>query len=155
LERERESDADYGLNIENPCRKSRLQESQVFRILLVFLCISVCALFVQQAIYRNAAGRYETAVSAVQFSVGNSVSVSIAEEEISNAPVNINTADVQELCRIKGIGEAKAQAIIDYRINNGSFTYKEELMKVSGIGEKLYASIASQIILSDEEITTE
>ncbi len=152
---ERKSDAEYGLNVEKPYHRNRLSSLQSLQILLVFFCISVCFLFVQQSIYRNAAQRYEIAVSAMQVSVENSVSASIAEEEILNAPVNINTADVQELCRIKGIGEAKAIAIIDYRINNGPFTYKEELMKVSGIGEKLYASIASQIILSDEEITTE
>ncbi|MBR3955531.1 MAG: helix-hairpin-helix domain-containing protein [Clostridia bacterium] len=111
-------------------------------------------MFVQQALYRNAAQQYEIAVSAVSVSVGNSVSVQTATEEALHALVNVNTADVAELCSLSGIGEAKANAIIDYRINNGPFTYKEELMKVSGIGEKLYAKIAQQIVLDDSEITT-
>ena len=155
MEQERKSDEDYGLIIEKPYRKNRLTELQAFKILLMILSILVCMLFVQQAIYHDVAKKYEIAVSAVQMSVENSVSVSIAEDDALNAPVNINTADVQELCRLKGVGEAKANAIIDYRINNGPFTYKEELMKVSGIGAKLYANIEHQIILKDEELTTE
>lgn len=154
MEHERKSDADYGLKIEKPYRKNRLTDSQILQILLVFLCFSVCALFVQQALYRNAAQQYEIAVSAVSVSVENSVSVQTATEEALHALVNVNTADVTELCSLSGIGEAKANAIIDYRINNGPFTYKEELMKVSGIGEKLYAKIAQQIVLDDSEITT-
>ena len=110
-------------------------------------------MFAQQAIYHNAASRYETAVSAVQVSVENSVSVSLAAEEVLPTLVNINTADVQTLCTLKGIGEAKANAIIEYRTNNGPFTYKEELMKVSGIGEKTFAAIEAQLVLSDENPT--
>lgn len=152
---DRKSDEEYGLKIEKPSRKRRLSESMTMRILLLFLVASVLLLMAQQAIYHKAAGRYETAVSAVQVSVENSVSVRVSLQEAWDAPVNINTADVQELCRLNGIGESKAQAIVDYRTNNGLFTYKEELTKVSGIGEKLYASIAEQIVLDESEITTE
>ena len=152
---ERKSDAQYGLKIEKPCRENPFSESAVVRILLLLLLLAVCALFVQQAIYRNAAKQYETAVSAVSVSVENSASVSMVEEEQRNAPVNINTADLDELCRLKGIAEGRAQAIIDYRVNNGAFTYKEEIMKVDGIGEKLYAGLAPQIVLDDSEITTQ
>lgn len=49
--------------------------------------------------------------------------------------VNINTADISELMTLKGIGEVKAQAIIDYRDNNGSFQSVDELLEVKGIGE--------------------
>ncbi len=152
MQNERKTDADFGLTVDETQHKNRLNELFALRMLLVLLCFSVCALFVQQAVYRDEAKRYETAVSAVQMSVDHSVSVSIAEEDAMNAPVNINTADVQELCRLKGIGEAKANAIIDYRNNNGPFTYKEELMNVRGIGEKMYADIEHQIILKDEEL---
>ncbi len=55
--------------------------------------------------------------------------------------VNINSADIDELTLIKGIGEAKASAIIDYRTENGLFESVEELVNVSGIGEKLLKKI--------------
>lgn len=50
--------------------------------------------------------------------------------------VNINTATVEELTALNGVGEKKAQAIVDYRNGNGYFTSVEELTNVSGIGEK-------------------
>jgi competence protein ComEA len=59
--------------------------------------------------------------------------------------VNINTASANELQSINGIGSATAQKIVDYRNKNGAFKTKEDLKNVSGIGEKKYASIASQI----------
>lgn len=49
--------------------------------------------------------------------------------------ININQATGQQLTVIKGIGEKKAQAIIDYREVNGDFVDLNELVKVSGIGE--------------------
>ena len=61
--------------------------------------------------------------------------------------VNINTATVEELKTLKGIGEKKAEAIIEYRKKNGSFKNKEELMKVRGIGKKLYESFEERVIV--------
>lgn len=61
--------------------------------------------------------------------------------------VNINTATVEELKTLKGIGEKKAEAIIEYRKKNGSFKNKEELMKVRGIGKKLYETFQERVIV--------
>lgn len=51
-------------------------------------------------------------------------------------PVNINTAGVDELCTIPGIGPVKAQAIINERKTGGSFTKPDDLLRVKGIGPK-------------------
>lgn len=59
--------------------------------------------------------------------------------------VNINQADLTELMTLAGIGEAKAQLIIDYRTENGSFASIEDIMKISGIKEGIYNRIKDQI----------
>ncbi|MCB5252362.1 MAG: helix-hairpin-helix domain-containing protein [Candidatus Cloacimonadaceae bacterium] len=50
--------------------------------------------------------------------------------------VNINTANLKELCSLSGIGHVKAQAIMDYRKEHGPFQSPEDLIKVKGIGPK-------------------
>lgn len=63
--------------------------------------------------------------------------------------VNINTAGFAELDSLPGIGEVKAQAILDYRQNNGLFTSLEDLMKVEGINQSLYDKLEGLITLGD------
>lgn len=53
--------------------------------------------------------------------------------------ININTADETELQKIRGVGPAIAQRIIDYREQNGNFKTIEDIKKVRGIGEKTFA----------------
>lgn len=62
-------------------------------------------------------------------------------EESSNALVNINTASAAELESLPNIGPKKAQDIILYRETNGSYQEIEELLNVSGIGSKTFASL--------------
>lgn len=65
-----------------------------------------------------------------------------------NGVVNINTASALELATINGIGEAKADNIVEYRNANGSFESKSDLLNVEGINENLLNSIADSIRLS-------
>ena len=59
--------------------------------------------------------------------------------------ININTASEQELMTLSGIGQAKAQQIIQYREENGLFDTPEDLMNVSGIGEKSFETLKDSI----------
>ena len=61
--------------------------------------------------------------------------------------VNINTAGVKELETLPGIGPVKAQAIVDYRGENGDFESVDELDEVKGIGEKTLEKIAPCVVL--------
>lgn len=69
------------------------------------------------------------------------------EEEITNTNniININTATMEELQKISGIGEAKAKAIITYRENNGAFKEIEDILNVDGIGSKFFEQIKDSI----------
>ncbi|MBO5241290.1 MAG: helix-hairpin-helix domain-containing protein [Lachnospiraceae bacterium] len=59
--------------------------------------------------------------------------------------ININTASLEQLCGISGIGQSRAQSIITYREQNGAFGSIEEIMKVSGIKEGLFQKIKDKI----------
>lgn len=62
--------------------------------------------------------------------------------------VNINTASLEELTTLTGIGETRARAIIEYRQQAGGFSSKEELKNVSGIGEATYGKLSDQICVN-------
>jgi competence protein ComEA len=64
-----------------------------------------------------------------------------AEEKM----INVNTASAAELAGLKGIGEKKAQAIVAYREQNGSFKAVDDLAQVKGIGPKLLEQLRPQV----------
>lgn len=77
---------------------------------------------------------------------------SLSGESSGNGPsastdgiVNINTATVAELTTLPGVGEATATEIVRDREANGAFTSIEDLMRVSGIGEKKFAKLKDKI----------
>lgn len=72
-------------------------------------------------------------------------SVACSSEQSGDGRININTATLEQLCTISGIGQSRAQSIITYREQNGAFGSIEEIMKVSGIKEGLYEKIKDKI----------
>ena len=62
-----------------------------------------------------------------------------------NQKMDINTASLEELASLKGIGEKKAQSIVKYRHNNDPFMTIDELKNVNGIGDKLFERIKGEI----------
>jgi competence protein ComEA len=69
----------------------------------------------------------------------------MAEEEASSGKVNINTATKEQLVTLPGIGESKADSIIAYRTEHGSFSSIEEIMEIPGIKEAVFSKIKELI----------
>lgn len=66
--------------------------------------------------------------------------------------VNVNTAGLEELMALPGIGEVRARAIIRDREENGPYRYPEHLIRVKGVGEGILAEILDQITTGGDEI---
>jgi len=80
-------------------------------------------------------------LAAVKTDPAMQQTVKIAEK------ININSATIPQLTVIKGIGDKKAQAIIDYREAEGDFSFLSELVNVNGIGESTLKKMTPFIIL--------
>ncbi len=76
----------------------------------------------------------------------------ISENGKPNEPasvlVNINTADETQLMTLTGIGPAKAESIVKYRTEQGAFQSVEDLMKISGIGQKTFEALSESITVN-------
>jgi len=66
----------------------------------------------------------------------------------ATAPVNLNTATAEQLATIPGVGPRMAERIIDYRQKNGGFKKVEDLMNVSGVGEKSFLKMKPLITVT-------
>lgn len=81
----------------------------------------------------------ESTDSPISSSVSNQVSTTRGPK------ININKADLTELQKLTGIGQKKAQDIIDFRMKNGDFKSIEDLGKVSGFGDKTLEKLKDEI----------
>ncbi len=77
-----------------------------------------------------------------EFGVGS------GDPKTESGKVNINTAGVEELCTLSGIGEARAKVIISYRDSNGPFGSIEDIMNVSGIKQASFDRIKNDICVN-------
>lgn len=82
---------------------------------------------------------------------GNSTKDTSKEEAIDDdgyiPSISLNKATIEELMKLPGIGESKAQLMIEYRNNNGGFKSIEEITNVKGIGTKIFEKIKQYLTL--------
>ena len=76
---------------------------------------------------------------------GNTSAETIFADPETDGKVNINTADVNQLQQLSGIGQTRAEAIIAYRNEHGAFAKVEDIMKVSGIKNALFEKMRDDI----------
>lgn len=96
-----------------------------------------------QIIVPNLHSKQEEGVTEGNSEKGNSSNTTPSNSK--QGTVNINTATLEELQTIKGIGKKKAEAILQYRKEHGPFRTKEDLLQVKGIGKKALEAIESQV----------
>lgn len=74
---------------------------------------------------------------------------------VPDALIDLNSATLADLMSLPGIGETKAQAILDYRAEHGAFRSPTDLLKVPGIGQSTFEGLKDQITLSTQATSTQ
>jgi competence protein ComEA len=82
-------------------------------------------------------------------SILSSIALFLAGIGLAMAAVNINTASVDELDAVKGIGPSKAKAIVEHRDKNGPFKSVDDLKEVKGFGDKSLDKLRSELSVGD------
>jgi competence protein ComEA len=100
---------------------------------LVFLCLIISAV----AILAHAVNE--------EFGKPLPIPVAPVSQSRNDALININTADKETLMKLNGIGEVRAQQIIDFRTKNGMFVTAKDLLRIDGIGLTLFEKIKNDI----------
>ncbi len=124
----------------------------MFMIGIALLVMSGILIYVSLStpgVYKETEATATQISSSIETSINGSSSSTTAVSNNSDDsastvsyPINLNTATVEELISISGLGESRASAIIEYRDYLGGYTSVEQIKEISGIGDATYAKLA-------------
>ncbi len=121
----------------------------VLLCLVIFICKDTPGLYPAATTCSVWTGsKHESLVSASSEYKEISETAESGNQFHNSEKVNINTASWEELTALDGIGDVLAKRIVAYREQNGPFSSAEDLMEISGIGEKKFQAIREQITVS-------
>ena len=89
--------------------------------------------------------KIDTSINDAYYDINNSNNINNNKD--NNGLININTATLEELMTLPGIGQTKANNIVNYRETNGKFNSIEEIQNVKGIGNSIYEKIKNNITI--------
>lgn len=122
------------------CRSLRIRRPLLWTVLLTaaVLAVMLCRLPLRNGWPQSEIPQY---LAAVQ----------------TDGRIDLNRADAAALCTLPGIGQSRAQAILDWREEHGGFTSVEELLQIPGIGEKMLETLRESVCVKqtpDPDATT-
>ena len=128
-------------------KKALVQENRKERVrfLAVVLFFLISGILYSHSFYHGTLDM-GTEITADEIGVVSDETVS-AEQMMKK--IDINTASLEELMLLPGIGEGRAADIITYRETNGVFSRTEDIMQVSGIGGKTFEEIKERITVGE------
>lgn len=128
-----------------------IKTQTMFMIGIALLVMSGILIYVSLStpgVYRESETTAIQISSSTEAATNRSKSSTAASKSSDNSatavsyPINLNTATVEELVSIDGLGESRASAIIEYRDYLGGYTSVEQIKEISGIGDATYAKLA-------------
>ena len=123
------------------------EEKRQTRVLIA-IALVFCALLIGYNAFYVPDASLESFVETDQLSGNGEYSM---EAEESSEKIHLNTASLEDLDTLQGIGPALAQRIIDYREEYGGFSRVEDLKEVKGIGEVLFEQIRDSVTVEPAE----
>lgn len=96
-------------------------------------------------IFYESSSRVDSIISAEEETL--KVKSSTQHKKAPASPIDINSASIEDLSSLPGIGKATAERIVEYRKTQGKFVTIEDLMRVKGIGEKKFQKLKSMVVV--------
>lgn len=110
-----------------------------------WVVLGLTLLFVLGTLWWFHSTRPQEGVTLVEVSEDRQAAVPVEKPEapgmLEGEVLDLNTATLSDLTRLPGIGQTKAQAILDWREAHGPFRAVEDLLSVDGIGEKTWETL--------------
>jgi competence protein ComEA len=121
-------------------------EARILILAFTVLTVGFCIKYYDSVFGVSDSNNFDFTRSDMEFKLKSSeVSKGNNSLDGNNSVININTAGIEELVVLDGIGDSLAAEIISYRDKHGKFSKPEDIMKVSGIGKKKFEKIKDKI----------